>query len=93
MWTGHIGVNLVKVVLELWLEMQMGNVWLLFLDIYIPFASSALQMEAKAFRAGLLIMIHQGWSAVDIECDCATLVTKIALEKKDCSEIGRITDR
>lgn len=69
------------------LEMQMGNVWLLFLDIYIPFASSALQMEAKAFRAGLLIVIHQGWSAVNIECDCATLVTK------DCSEIGRITDR
>ncbi|XP_062024673.1 putative ribonuclease H protein At1g65750 isoform X2 [Rosa rugosa] len=59
-----------------------------------PFShvSSALQMEAEALRAGLLIAIHQGWTDVVVECDCSVLAAAIARTNDDFSEIGRIVD-
>lgn len=36
--------------------------------------------------------IHQGWSNVELECDCANLVNAVSTEQEDFSEIGRIID-
>ena len=59
---------------------------------YFSHASSAIHMEAEACRAGLLMAIHQGWSNVELECDCASLVNALSTEQEDFSEIGRIID-
>lgn len=38
----------------------------------------ALQMEAEACRAGLLIAIHQGWSNIDLQSDSSRVVAALA---------------
>lgn len=50
----------------------------------------ALQIEAEACRAGLLIVIHQGWSDIDLESDCSLVVAALANSTEDCSDIGRV---
>lgn len=59
---------------------------------YFPHVCSALHMEAEACRAGLIIAIHQGWSNVELECDCASLVAVLSSDKEDYSEVGRIIE-
>lgn len=48
---------------------------------HMPYASSDLHMEAEALHAGLLIAIHQGWYAVDVESDCTCCSSSITLER------------
>ncbi|XP_061990636.1 uncharacterized protein LOC133709048 [Rosa rugosa] len=55
-------------------------------------AHSALNMEAEACRAGLLLGIHQGWSEIDIESDSTLLVAALQSGEKNLSEIGRVLD-
>ncbi|KAL6225972.1 hypothetical protein ACLB2K_004820 [Fragaria x ananassa] len=51
------------------------------LSRHIPYANSALHMEAEAIRAGLLIAIHEaGWNEIEIESDCAVLMHALARE-------------
>ncbi|XP_024163879.1 uncharacterized protein LOC112170820 [Rosa chinensis] len=51
---------------------------------------SALQMELEAMRASLLLIIHKGWDNVDIETDCAAVVTALKSDVEDLSDIGCI---
>ncbi|XP_061993526.1 uncharacterized protein LOC133711411 [Rosa rugosa] len=53
---------------------------------------SALHMEIEAMRAGLLLAIHQGMTNVDIETNCATVVTALNGEMEDLSKIGSIVE-
>ncbi|XP_062021093.1 uncharacterized protein LOC133737577 [Rosa rugosa] len=59
-----------------------------------PFShvSSAFQMELEAMRAGLLLIIHQGMDGVDIETDCAAVVTALQGNMEDLSEVGCIVE-
>lgn len=59
---------------------------------YIPFALSAFHIEAEACWAGLLVAIHQGWVVVDLESDCATIITALEGMRKDHSEIGQVVE-
>ncbi|KAL6141365.1 hypothetical protein ACLB2K_059654 [Fragaria x ananassa] len=45
----------------------------------------ALQVEAEAFRAGILIAIHQAWEMVEIESDCSMLVDALHRDEEDLS--------
>ena len=56
---------------------------------HFPHAASALHMETEAFKAGLLLGVHEGWSNVEIQCDCAVLVSVITRTDDDFSEVGR----
>ncbi|PRQ39258.1 putative ribonuclease H-like domain-containing protein [Rosa chinensis] len=49
-------------------------------------------MELEAMRAGLLLLIHQGMDGVDIETDCAVVVTALKGNMEDLSEVGCIVD-
>ncbi|KAM5577920.1 hypothetical protein ABKV19_008311, partial [Rosa sericea] len=49
-------------------------------------AHSAINMEAEACRAGLLLGIHQGWTEVEIESDSALLIAALQNEEKNFSE-------
>ncbi|XP_024190480.1 uncharacterized protein LOC112194478 [Rosa chinensis] len=51
-------------------------------------AHSAINMEAEACRAGLLLGIHQGWSDVVIESDSALLIAALKSEEDNFSEHG-----
>ena len=62
------------------------------LSSHFSHISSALHMEAEACRAGLLIAIHQGWDAVELESDCATIISSLANNLVDLSVVGRIID-
>lgn len=42
--------------------------------------------------AGLLIAIHQGWSEVELESDCAMLINAVNEPREDYFEIGRIVE-
>ena len=55
-------------------------------------ALSALHVEAEALRAGLLMAIHQGWSNVDLESDCVVLISALASNSLDFSEIDRVVE-
>lgn len=54
--------------------------------------SSALQAEAEACRAGLLISIHQGWMDIELERDCAMVAAALACPDEECSEIDRVME-
>jgi hypothetical protein len=41
-------------------------------------------------RVGLLLAVHQGWSVVDIESDCATLIAALSSEMGNYSEISGV---
>ncbi|PRQ36810.1 putative ribonuclease H-like domain-containing protein [Rosa chinensis] len=56
------------------------------------FARSALHMEIEAMRAGLLLAIHQGMINIDIETDCAMVVTAVNGDMEDLSEVGCIVE-
>ncbi|XP_062012487.1 U-box domain-containing protein 35-like [Rosa rugosa] len=43
-------------------------------------------MEIEAMRAGLLLVIHQGYDQVDIETDCAAVVNALKGDLEDLSE-------
>ncbi|XP_062028933.1 uncharacterized protein LOC133744926 [Rosa rugosa] len=58
----------------------------------IPYMCSAFHGEAEACRAGLLMAIHQGWKQVELETDCAILVTALNQQMEDNSEVSRILD-
>lgn len=58
----------------------------------VPHAFSALQVEAEACRAGLLMVIHQEWSNVDLESDGSMLVSALAYNSLDGSTIGLIVE-
>ncbi|PRQ56408.1 hypothetical protein RchiOBHm_Chr1g0336051 [Rosa chinensis] len=53
---------------------------------------SALQMELEAMRAGLLFIIHQVWDNVDIETDCAAVLTALKSYLEDLSDVGCIVE-
>ncbi|PRQ45142.1 putative ribonuclease H-like domain, reverse transcriptase zinc-binding domain-containing protein [Rosa chinensis] len=55
-------------------------------------AHSAINMEAEACRAGLLLGIHQGWSDVVIESDSALLIAALKSEEDNFSEVSRVFD-
>ncbi|PRQ31117.1 putative ribonuclease H-like domain, reverse transcriptase zinc-binding domain-containing protein [Rosa chinensis] len=55
-------------------------------------AHSAINMEAEACRAGLLLGIHQGWSDVVIESDSALLIATLKSEEDNFSEVSRVFD-
>ncbi|XP_040367272.1 uncharacterized protein LOC112177447 [Rosa chinensis] len=50
-------------------------------------AHSAINMEAEACRAGLLLGIHQGWTEIDIESDSALLIAALNSEEENFSEL------
>lgn len=56
----------------------------------IKHVSSAIFVEAEAFRAGMLLALHQGWNNLILESDCATLVTAVNTLGEDYSDIGPI---
>ncbi|PRQ15756.1 putative ribonuclease H-like domain-containing protein [Rosa chinensis] len=58
----------------------------------LPFVQSAIQAEAEALRASLLIAVHQGWNDIEVESDCAMLVNALEGEMEGLSEIGRIVE-
>lgn len=62
------------------------------LSRHIAYANSAIRMEAEAYRAGLLIAIHLGWSVVELESDCATLIVALSNQKNNCSKISRVVN-
>ena len=53
---------------------------------------TALQVEAKALRTGMLFAMHHGWDTLEVEMDCITLVNALHRDEEDFSEIGRIVD-
>jgi ribonuclease HI len=59
---------------------------------HIPYAASAIQMEVEACRAGLFIAIQQGWDELELESDCALLISALIVSSVDRSEFGRIVD-
>lgn len=59
---------------------------------FIPHASSALHVEAEALRAGILIAIQEDWMSIELESDCASLISALYSSCIDCSEIGRIVE-
>ncbi|XP_061999476.1 uncharacterized protein LOC133716838 [Rosa rugosa] len=59
---------------------------------HFPHVSSALHMEAEAARAGILLAIHQDFSAFDLECDCSIVVNALKHGMEDRSDIGRIIE-
>ncbi|XP_004296207.1 PREDICTED: uncharacterized protein LOC101297422 [Fragaria vesca subsp. vesca] len=58
----------------------------------LNYAHSALQVEAEALLAGILIAIHQGWDMVEIESDCSMLVDALHRDEEDLSMVGRIVE-
>lgn len=38
------------------------------------FVNYTLHMELEAMKEGILLIIHQGWSNIDIETDCVLVV-------------------
>ena len=58
----------------------------------ISHATYAVQMEAEACRAGLFLAIHQNWFGVDLESDCAMVISALANPDADFSDIGCILD-
>lgn len=78
MWAVHFNKMKRRVVLGLWFEMR---------QVY-----SAWHVEAEACRAGLLIATYQGWSDVELESDCSTVVAALNGPREDCYEIGRIME-
>ena len=44
---------------------------------YVPYASSALIIEAEACREGLIIVIHQRWSDCVFESDCVLFIVAL----------------
>ena len=59
---------------------------------HIPYALSAFQIEVEACRAGLFIAIQQGWDELELESDCAVLISALNSSSVDRSEFGRIVD-
>ncbi|PRQ31246.1 putative ribonuclease H-like domain-containing protein [Rosa chinensis] len=53
---------------------------------------SAFHMECEAMRAGLLLLIHQGMVDVNIETDCAAVITALNGSMEDFSEVGCIVE-
>ncbi|KAL6213943.1 hypothetical protein ACLB2K_013382 [Fragaria x ananassa] len=51
----------------------------------LEYAHTALQVEAEALRAGILIAIHQGWEMVEIESNCSMLVDAFHRDEEDLS--------
>lgn len=62
---------------------QPNNIHVHFVDGPVPHAFSALQVEAEAWRAGLLKVIHQEWSNVDLESDGSLLVSALTHNSLD----------
>ncbi|KAL6210288.1 hypothetical protein ACLB2K_015521 [Fragaria x ananassa] len=54
------------------------GVCLVALSRHMPYAQSAMHMEAEALRASLLIAIYRGWNEIEIESDCETLLQALA---------------
>ncbi|XP_040372923.1 uncharacterized protein LOC121052282 [Rosa chinensis] len=52
----------------------------------------AVIRDENAMRAGLLLAIHQGMINIDIETNCAMVVTAVNGDMKDLSEIGCIVE-
>lgn len=55
---------------------------------YFPHVSSTIHMEAETCKVGLLIAIHQRWDNVDLERDCATVVSTLSSANADYSQLG-----
>lgn len=52
----------------------------------------SLQMEVEACRAGLFIAIQQGRDELELESDCALLISALTSSSVDHFEFGRIVD-
>lgn len=52
---------------------------------HLPDISSAMQVEIEASRVGLLITIHEGWAELQLESDCASLISALACSNVDFS--------
>ncbi|KAL6138049.1 hypothetical protein ACLB2K_063335 [Fragaria x ananassa] len=58
----------------------------------LEYAHTALQVEAEALRARILIAIHQAWEMVEIESDCSMLVDDLHRDEDDLSTVDRIVE-
>ncbi|KAL6142102.1 hypothetical protein ACLB2K_060385 [Fragaria x ananassa] len=58
----------------------------------LEYAHTALQVEAEALQAGILIAIHEGWEMVEIESDCSMLGDALHRDEGDFSMLGRIVE-
>ena len=65
------------------------EVCLVALSRHMPYAQSAMHMEAKALQASLLIAIYRGWNEIEIESDCETLLQALAKDG-DVVEVSAI---
>ncbi|KAL6228112.1 hypothetical protein ACLB2K_002066 [Fragaria x ananassa] len=54
------------------------GVCLVALSRHMPYAQSAMHMEAEALQASLLIAIYRGWNEIEVESDCETLLQALA---------------
>ncbi|KAL6223089.1 hypothetical protein ACLB2K_006479 [Fragaria x ananassa] len=62
------------------------------LSRHIPYAQSALHVEAEAVRAGLLIAFYHQWENIEVESDSAIMLQALTREEEDLTEVGTIVN-